>query len=89
MGEMTLGCQSPDVYPERRRNLPKKTAEPGEKFPKGMKVKLISGGPIMAVNGHAYDGDIQCVWFSGKKLEHGEFSPETLVPVTDEDEEKT
>ena len=43
----------------------------------------------MAVNGHAYDGDIQCVWFSGKKLEHGEFSPETLVPVTDEDEEKT
>lgn len=43
----------------------------------------------MAVNDHPFGGDIECVWFSGKKLEHGRFSPETLVPATDEDEEKS
>ena len=54
---------------------------------KGMKVKLISGGPVMAVHELAYNGQIDCVWFSGKKLEKGRFEPETLVLAKDDAEE--
>jgi uncharacterized protein YodC (DUF2158 family) len=60
-----------------------------KKFPKGMKVKLVSGGPTMAVKGyHEFDETMVCQWFSGKKLESGMFAPETLVVVTDDADEK-
>jgi uncharacterized protein YodC (DUF2158 family) len=60
-----------------------------DEFPKGTKVKLISGGPIMVVKGyHLFDDTIICQWFSGKKLEAGQFAPETLVLVKDDTEEK-
>lgn len=51
-----------------------------QQFPKGMIVKLKSGGPDMAVQS-VYQGSIQCQWFAGKKLEAGRFPPESLVAV--------
>ena len=63
-----------------------------KKFPKGTKVQLVSGGPIMAVKGYADEGlsdlsnsrEIICQWFSGKKLEQGRFAPEALILVVDD-----
>jgi uncharacterized protein YodC (DUF2158 family) len=63
-------------------------------FPKGAKVQLNAGGPIMAVKGYAEDdffsdgAGIVCQWFSGRKLESGHFAPETLILVKDDDGEE-
>ena len=44
----------------------------------------------MAVKGHhEFSGDIECQWFSGKKLEYRLFAPETLVLVKDDEAEKS
>jgi uncharacterized protein YodC (DUF2158 family) len=84
-----IGTQ-PGRRAERKKNLPKKTSDPLEQFPKGTMVRLISGGPNMTVNDyHDFDGSVTCVWFSGKKLERGNFARETLVLVTDDTEEKS
>jgi uncharacterized protein YodC (DUF2158 family) len=56
---------------EDKRALAKNKGVPEQQFSKGMKVKLISGGPVMAVNDFAHNGQVNCVWFSGKKLEQG------------------
>ena len=65
-----------------------------KKFPKGAKVQLNAGGPIMSVKDHhepnvfgtrvANEHTILCQWFSGKKLESGYFAPETLTLVKDD-----
>lgn len=65
-----------------------------KQFPKGAKVRLNVGGPIMVVKNHiegtlgSLKEQILCQWFSGKKLESGHFAPETLVLVKDDVEEK-
>lgn len=41
----------------------------------------------MSVNDYNYNGTIECQWFSGKKLESGDFAPETLVVVKDEEKQ--
>lgn len=51
-----------------------------ERFPVGTVVKLISGGPNMAVQ-YLHDGRVMSQWFAGKKLESGRFPPESLVIV--------
>lgn len=61
------------------------------KFPVGALVELNSGGPTMSVvQYHERSGTItvRCQWFSGKKLESGEFVPETLRSVPEPDDEK-
>lgn len=55
-------------------------------FKKGDLVELKSGGPVMTVNAAYPDGDVNTVWFSGKKMEQGMFSQETLKPATAEKE---
>jgi uncharacterized protein YodC (DUF2158 family) len=66
--------------------------ESKKKFPKGAKVQLTVGGPLMAVNGYEEVGPhyrkIECQWFSGKKLETGYFAPEALVLKDGDGEEK-
>lgn len=74
--------------------MPKSTAVPDpfdalkRQFPIGAKVKLNAGGPVMAVKKHSFDGEIECQWFSGKKLEKGYFTPETLILVKDDAEQE-
>jgi uncharacterized protein YodC (DUF2158 family) len=48
-------------------------------------VQLKSGGPKMTVkeNSAMVGGDLLCQWFSGSKLNHGYFDPETLQRVED------
>ncbi|MGJ8524327.1 hypothetical protein LMG33818_000035 [Halomonadaceae bacterium LMG 33818] len=53
-------------------------------FSKGDIVKLKSGGPEMTVKKPMEDmqGDpitYRCQWFAGKKLEVGDFPPESLI----------
>jgi uncharacterized protein YodC (DUF2158 family) len=66
-----------------------------KQFPKGAKVQLNVGGPVMAVQGYVEPSfgvgldeeivrQVRCQWFSGKKLESGRFEPETLVLVKDD-----
>jgi uncharacterized protein YodC (DUF2158 family) len=69
-----------------------------KQFPKGAKVQLNVGGPIMAVRDYVEPGfgvsiaevapQVRCQWFSGKKLESGLFAPETLVLVKDDAEQE-
>jgi uncharacterized protein YodC (DUF2158 family) len=62
--------------------------------PKGQEFRLNAGGPIMAVKGYAEDDffsdgpGVVCQWFSGRKLESGNFAPETLILVKDDAEEE-
>ncbi len=58
------------------------------KFKQGDIVQLKSGGPVMTVCNVFSDGtNNRCQWFSGKKLETGDFPEGALiVPSTDEDE---
>ncbi|WP_186206861.1 YodC family protein [Burkholderia gladioli] len=44
-------------------------------------VKLKSGGPDMTIHEIASDGEYQCQWFAGKKLESGWFKSEALQRV--------
>jgi len=58
-----------------------------QKFKTGETVKLISGGPIMTVKEHDY-ANVECQWFAGKKLESGDFPPDSLVRVNVDEKEK-
>lgn len=64
-------------------------------FEVGDQVVLITGGPVMAVNGFrsaAHELDkvrkVECQWFAGKKLERGSFASKTLRYATDDDLKK-
>jgi uncharacterized protein YodC (DUF2158 family) len=58
--------------------------EAAAKFPIGARVQLNSGGPVMSVEDHnAHANRIECVWFSGRKLERDNFPPETLILAPD------
>ena len=60
-----------------------------QEFQIGETVKLISDGPIMTVRSiDEYDGDVRCQWFVGKKLESGEFPPDSLVRTSVDEKEK-
>jgi uncharacterized protein YodC (DUF2158 family) len=73
---------------KEKKESDRKWEETRSKFPKGTKVQLTSGGPVMAVNGYGsfvpHYREIECHWFSGKKLETGYFAPEALVLVKDD-----
>jgi uncharacterized protein YodC (DUF2158 family) len=72
---------------KEKKESERKWEETRSKFAKGTKVQLTVGGPLMAVNGYgglAHHGQIECHWFSGKKLESGYFAPETLVLVKED-----
>ncbi len=64
------------------------TKKTEDNFPVGTKVKLVAGGPVMVVSkpDDAFKNGLRCQWFSGKKLEQGYFPPETLIVVTDDDQ---
>ncbi|WP_433785483.1 YodC family protein [Pseudomonas frederiksbergensis] len=54
----------------------------GDEFKVGNIVKLKSGGPDMTVKYYRAPGEVYvCQWFAGKKLDSGEFKPESLVMV--------
>jgi uncharacterized protein YodC (DUF2158 family) len=56
-------------------------------FPKGSKVRLNIGGPVMVVKGYwTNEGspEVICQWFVGKKLEQGLFARETLEFVKED-----
>ncbi len=60
------------------------------KFNVGDLVQLKSGGPVMvveAVSSATYHSEesYKCQWFSGKKLEYGHFSLDTLILAPKED----
>ena len=52
------------------------------KWKPGDKVCLVSGGPIMAVQGIEKKKLVRCFWFDGKHLRHGDFAPESLESLT-------
>ena len=54
--------------------------------PKGSKVKLNVGGPVMVVKDYATIDSFRviCQWFVGKKTEEGRFIPGTLEFVKEE-----
>ena len=59
------------------------------KYQIGDIVKLNAGGPEMAIketqpgypSGKQFFGTYRCQWFSGKKLDHGDFPEDSLVLV--------
>ncbi|MDX7830353.1 DUF2158 domain-containing protein [Aeromonas dhakensis] len=59
-----------------------------QKFAVGDVVKLVSGGPEMAIKeamkniDREFIGRYRAQWFAGKKLEMGEFAEPTLTLVT-------
>jgi uncharacterized protein YodC (DUF2158 family) len=55
-------------------------------FPKGAKVKLNVGGPVMVVQDYTTIGSLRviCQWFVGKKPQEGRFVPGTLEFVKEE-----
>lgn len=61
-----------------------------QNFEVGKMVKLKSGGPEMTINKvmKNYKGELtglyKCQWFAGKKLDSGEFPPESLIEVISE-----
>ncbi|MBA7490817.1 hypothetical protein ES702_01360 [subsurface metagenome] len=60
-----------------------------QEFKTGETVKLISGSPIMTVKSvDEYNGDVRCQWFAGKKLESGEFPPDSLIRASVDEKEK-
>jgi uncharacterized protein YodC (DUF2158 family) len=56
-------------------------------FKVGDLVRLKSGGPTMTVDDTDKFGDIECVWFAGKKLERDRFAPGTLELASGDKEE--
>ncbi|RQT87050.1 YodC family protein [Burkholderia cepacia] len=61
----------------------------GTEFNVGDIVKLVSGGPDMAVKRYSSvgAGSFYCQWFAGKKLENGDFPAKSLVLVRAVDSE--
>ncbi|HGW3602043.1 MULTISPECIES: DUF2158 domain-containing protein [Acinetobacter] len=68
------------------------------KYKVGDKVKLIVGGPIMAVSevimsGYGsqeqFNGRYRCQWFAGKKLDSGVFEEENLETSIESGEPST
>jgi uncharacterized protein YodC (DUF2158 family) len=58
-----------------------------ENFKPGDFVKLRVGGPKMIVDSiNDYNQHASCQWFSGSKLNHGTFAPETLEKVAEGNE---
>ena len=55
-------------------------------YPKGTKVKLNVGGPVMVVKDYTTIDSFRviCQWFVGKKPEEGRFVPGTLEFVKEE-----
>ena len=51
----------------------------------GDQVVLISGGPTMTVD-YTNSETAHCKWFSGKKMEHGNFKFDSLKAAPDDDE---
>ncbi|MGG4609973.1 YodC family protein [Providencia sp. Me31A] len=62
-----------------------------DNFKTGDLVSLKSGGPKMTVFGPSSNlgpsNRVRCQWFAGKKLEHGDFMPDSLMPVKNDDSE--
>jgi uncharacterized protein YodC (DUF2158 family) len=80
--------------------FPRKMEMAAAKYKVGDVVRLKSGGPDMTVQSVSDknmsdqlsrellgdDDTIKCQWFSGTKLQHGRFNPQTLESVnSDED----
>jgi len=61
-----------------------------QEFKTGDTVKLISGGPVMTVKDPHYlsGSNVLCQWFAGKKLEHGDFSADSLIRASVDEKEK-
>jgi len=60
-----------------------------QKFKVGDIVQLKSGGPKMTVTDDAsVGGFIRCNWFAGAKLNHGSFTPDALLLVSDDGADK-
>jgi len=60
-----------------------------QEFKTGDTVQLISGGPVMTVKDPRYfSTKVLCQWFAGKKLEQGEFLPNSLIRVDINEKEK-
>lgn len=57
-----------------------------EKLKKGDIVKLISGGPEMVVEEVGENGEVNCQWFSGSKLQDGIIQSTSLKKVEKKDE---
>jgi uncharacterized protein YodC (DUF2158 family) len=56
------------------------------RFPRGARVRLSVGGPIMIVRGYTgLRGYLQvvCKWFARRKFEKRDFTPEALLNVDD------
>lgn len=47
-------------------------------------VQLKSGGPRMTVEEILYGGNIRCQWFSGSKLNTGDFDPGSIQDAKEE-----
>ena len=60
-----------------------------EKFKVGEIVKLKSGGPSMSVKTIYGGGDVGCQWFAGSTLKSGNFDPDTLIKVKDDEPKKS
>ena len=58
-----------------------------QEFQTGETVRLISGGPIMTVREIEF-GNVYCQWLVGKKLEYGNFPPNSLVRASVDETEK-
>lgn len=59
-------------------------------FKPGDIVRLKSGGPDMTVTEENYEKDAWvCKWFGGKKLEGGQFPPESIEHVQPKGDAKT
>lgn len=58
-----------------------------QEFQTGETVRLISGSPIMTVREIEF-GNVYCQWFAGKKLESGNFPPNSLVRASVDETKK-
>ena len=51
------------------------------KFEVGAVVQLVSGGPLMTVEGRSNgEGKVRCVWFIQDMAQRDSFNEQTLVP---------
>ena len=59
-----------------------------QEFKSGDTVQLKLGGPIMTIKNPNYFDWVLCQWFAGKKLEEGQFSPDSLIRASVNEKEK-